>query len=243
VVAIARKVEGFTATLAGGRRLDCRKVLLASGVFDELPSIPGIERFYGKTAHPCPYCEGWEMRDAPIAVVGTGSRGFEMARAMTAWSSSLVLCTHGPAHLSPKQRQDLAAHGIEIRTERIIELAGEGGELRSIRFAEGGDRPSRALFFDTPCHAQSSLAETLGCRITRAGNIQCRRYEATSVPGVYAAGNILKDVHLSIVAAAEGARAAFGINLALTREAFTRNGRQTRGAVCIRRDADQPPSA
>jgi thioredoxin reductase len=81
------------------------------------------------------------------------------------------------------------------------------------------------LFFNLPCHHQSELARVLGCQFTPAGAIRCGRYEATSVPGVFVAGNILKDVQLSIVAASEGAKAAFGINRALTREDFkARNG-------------------
>ena len=160
------------------------------------------------------------MRDLPIVVYGKGSRGVEMARALTAWSYDLALCTDGQSRLSARQRLALQINGIPVITERITELAGLDGQLRSIRFANGDERPARALFFDTPSHAQSHLAAALGGQLTRAGKIRCGRYEATTVPGVYAAGNILNDVQLSIVAAADGARAAFGINLALTREDF-----------------------
>jgi thioredoxin reductase len=87
----------------------------------------------------------------------------------------------------------------------------------------GGRRLKRsALFFDTPSSNQSKLAEALGCQFARHGGVKCGRYEATSVPGVFVAGNIIKDVQLVIVAAAEGTRAAFGINRALTREDFER---------------------
>ena len=87
-------------------------------------------------------------------------------------------------------------------------------------FRDGGELPRSALFFDTPSHEQSDLAQSLGCEFTRSGGIKCGEYEATSVPGVFAAGNIIRDVQLVIVAAAEGTRAAFGINRALTREDF-----------------------
>lgn len=220
VRAIDANHEGFTVQLADDSQERCRKVLLASGVFDQLPEVPGIERYYGKTAHPCPYCDGWERQDLPLAIYGKASRGFEMARAMTAWSSDLILCTNGPARLSAAQRSALAAHDIEIIAEPIVELLGEHGELECLRFANGELRHRRALFFDTPCPCQSGLAQGLGCRMTRGGKIVCGRYEESSVPGVFAAGNILRDVQLSIVAAADGARAAFGINLALTREDF-----------------------
>jgi thioredoxin reductase len=189
-------------------------------VFDELPPLRGIEQFFGKTVHPCPYCEGWEMQDRPLAVYGNGARGFEMARAMTAWSADLLLCTDGPSTLTARQLRELRANHVEILTDKISELVGQGDQLQSIRFASGEQRERQALFFDTPCHPQSSLMRQLGCRTTRAGSVRCGAYGETSVPGVYAAGNILKDVKLSIVAAGEGARAAFGINRSLTRADF-----------------------
>ena len=217
----SRSEDGrFRVQFADHTTHSSRKLLLASGVFDELPKIPNIQRFFGTSVHPCPYCEGWEMRDLPVAIYGKGRRGFEMARAMTAWSSDLILCTDGPARLSAAQRQALSANKIEIVTTRVAELVGEGGQLQAIRFTNGTQRARRALFFDTPCHPQSEFAQALGCRLTRSGAILCGKYEASSVPGVYAAGNIVKDVQLSIVAAAEGARAAFGINQKLTREDF-----------------------
>ncbi|MGH8137553.1 MAG: NAD(P)/FAD-dependent oxidoreductase [Steroidobacteraceae bacterium] len=229
VTAMARgSNQRFSVRLRDGSEHVCRKILLASGVFDQLPDLPGIEQFFGTTVHPCPYCEGWEMQDLPIAIYGLGIRGFEMARAITAWSSDLLLCTDGTARLSADQRRQLSANGVEIITERIAGLLGESGQLQAIQFANGDVRPRRALFFDTPSQPQSRLAQQLGCRMTRSGSIHCGQYEASSVPGVYAAGNILKDVQLSIVAAAEGARAAFGINLSLTREDFAQRAERLR---------------
>ncbi len=216
---------GFAVQLADSASQHCRKLLLASGVFDELPKIANIHRYFGISVHPCPYCEGWEMKDLPVAVYGKGRRGFEMARAITAWSSDILLCTEGPARLSAAQRQALAANQIEVVTTPIAELSGENGRLQAIHFADGTHRERGVLFFDTPSHPQSQFAMQLGCRMTRSGSIHCGEYEASCVPGVYAAGNILKDVQLSIVAAAEGARAAFGINRALTREDFARGTR------------------
>jgi thioredoxin reductase len=144
-----------------------------------------------------------------------------MARAMTAWTRDIVLCTDGPAGLSRQQRDELLANEVHIESDRIAALEGEDGKLERIQFRGGREIARVALFFDTPCHPQSELARTLGCQLNANGGIRCGQYEASSVPGVFVAGNILKDVQLSIVAAAEGARAAFGINRALTREDFS----------------------
>lgn len=205
-----------------GRRFTCRKLLIATGVFDRLPAIPGFAPYFGKSAFQCPYCDGWEYRGGPIAVYGKGRRGFEMSRALTAWTRDIVLCSDGKSYLSARQRAMLRGNGIRLREGRITGLDGERGKLRAIVFADGSRLERKAIFFDTPVTDQSRLAQSLGCQFTRRGGVRCGRYEATSVPGVFVAGNIIKDVQLAIVAAAEGARAAFGINKALTREDFER---------------------
>ena len=174
------------------------------------------------------------MQDLPIAVYGQGQRGFEMSRALTAWSHDLVLCTDGPARLTRAQRAALNANRIAIRSERIIALSGRNGQLRALRFADGSALARSALFFDTPSRQQSRFAEALGCRFTDTGKIDVGDYEASSVPGVYVAGNILADVQLSIVAAAEGARAAFGMNRALTREDFEARAQRLAPRASIR---------
>ena len=216
--------QGFRITIEGAAPVRTRKLLLATGVVDHLPAIEGIEEFFGVSVFQCPYCHGWEKRGAPIAVYGRRQRGFEMARAMTAWTDDIVLCTDGPSSLSPDARGQLHRNGIQIRTDRIARLQGKGGQLKSIVFQDGSTLPRAALFFDTPSSEQSNLARSLGCEFSSKGGIKCGEHEASSVPGVFVAGNITRDVQLAIVAAAEGAKAAFGINRALTRENFVRKG-------------------
>ena len=232
----ARRLRnGYFSIRIGSRRVVCRKVLIATGLMDQLPRIKHIERFFGTSVFQCPYCDGWELRGKPIAVYGRGSRGLEIARAMTAWSGDIALCTDGPSTLSRTDRLKLSRNGIPLFEQSVVRLVGTRGRLRAIEFAGGKTLPRAALFFDTRCSDQSHLAESLGCRFNDRGGIRCGRYEATDVPGVFVAGNIIKDVQLSIVAAAEGASAAFGINRSLTREDFEVK------ADRHRRGADAPP--
>jgi thioredoxin reductase len=229
VTGAVRRPDGhFSVTLAKRRRVRSRKLLIATGVFDRLPAIDGIEQLFGTSVFQCPYCDGWEMRGAPIAVYGKRRRGFEMARALTAWSRDIVLCTDGAAMLSDADRIRLRRNGIQLVEERIESLAGKRGRLREIVFRSGRRLKRSALFFNTPSSAQSTLAQSLGCQFARHGGIKCGQYEATSVPGVFVAGNIIADVQLAIVAAAEGTRAAFGISRALTREDFERRATGSR---------------
>ena len=223
VTDVARESNNmFRVLLDDDRWQLTRKVLIATGVKDQLPALPRIEEFWGKSVHQCPYCDGWELREAPIAVYGKRSRGLEMARAMTAWTSDIALCTDGPSKLNASDQEHLARNGIELIEEHIVELAGKKGQLDAVIFKSGRRLPRRALFFDTPCVSHTEIARKLGCQLTKKGGIRCGRYEATSVPGVFVAGNIIKDVQLAIVAAAEGTRAAFGINRSLTREDYER---------------------
>lgn len=215
--------HGFEACLQDGTRLRCRKLLLATGVRDDVPTVDGIEEFYGRTVHHCPYCDGWESRDEPIAVYGKRGRAFEMARAMTAWSADLVVCSNGASGLRAEQKRQLARNGVRLIEDSIERLVGHDGQLEAIVFHNGRRLPRRRLFFDMPSHAKSELPRQLGCRIRRDGSVHCSGYEATDVPGVFIAGNIVGDVQLVIFAAAEGAKAAFGINKALTREDFELN--------------------
>lgn len=219
----ALREQGFRVTIEATAPVRCRKLLLATGVVDHLPAIEGIEDFFGVSVFQCPYCHGWETRGAPIAVYGRRQRGFEMARAMTAWTDDIVLCTDGPSSLSSAAKSQLQRNGIQVRTSRIVRLQGRRGQLESIVFRDGTTLARTALFFDTPSTEQSNLARSLGCEFSAKGGIKCGEHEASSVPGVFVAGNITRDVQLAIVAAAEGAKAAFGINRALTREDFGGN--------------------
>ena len=223
VAGAERAGRQFVLSLADGTQARSRKLLLATGVRDELPRIEGIEEFYGRTVHHCPYCDGWESRDEPVAVYGRRRRAFEMSRAMTAWSDDIVLCSDGAAGLTTEQKRQLARNGVRIIEERILRLAGSDGQLDAIVFAGGRRLARRRMFFDLPSHAQSELPRQLGCRMRRDGSVHCSGYEATDVPGVFTAGNVAGDVQLVVFAAAEGAKAAFGINLSLTREDFELN--------------------
>ncbi|MEO8062384.1 MAG: NAD(P)/FAD-dependent oxidoreductase [Pseudomonadota bacterium] len=215
----------FAVSLADRRIVASRKLLIATGLFDNLPPIKGIDELFGRSVFQCPYCDGWETRDQRIAVYGRGNRGLEMARAMTAWASDIALCTDGRARYDGATLRQIDRNGIRLIEKRVDHLDGSRGKLRAVVFADGETIARDALYFDAPSRSQSQLARKVGCQFTQAGGILCGRYEATSVPGVFAAGNIIRDVQLSIVAAAEGARAAFGINRALTREDFDRHAR------------------
>jgi thioredoxin reductase len=218
VVAASREDDGFEVTLAGGERIASRKLLLATGVVDELPELEGLDQFYGRSVFHCPYCDGWEMRDQPLAIYGRGESGSGLAVEMKLWSRDLVLCTDGPSELTKEHLEQLTQHQIPVREESIASLEGHDGVLEHIAF-EGGDKlRRRALFFSTGWQQRSDLAKTLGCRFSKEGCVDTGEYEATNVRGLYVAGDASRMVQFVIVAASEGAQAAVAINKELMKE-------------------------
>lgn len=211
-VITAKKIpDGFIVTLKDGESFQSKTLLIASGVVDEVPDIPGFMDLYGKSIHNCPYCDAWEHRGGPIAILGKGERGRELAISMIKWSEDLVLCTNG-TELASEQTQELNSRNIKIRTSKIKKFEGEKDKLTFIHFEDGDKLARSALFFNTPSHIRSKLLEQLGCPFDQEEGVYTSKYERTEVPGLFVAGNILREVQLVIVAAGQGAEAAFGIN-------------------------------
>lgn len=210
--------ERFEVTLEDGSRHAGRKMLLATGVTDRIPEIAGINEFYGKSVHHCPYCDGWENRDRPIAVYGKQRKGVGLAISLKTWSSDVVLCTDGPARLSVADRERLSRFNIPVRKQKILRLEGKDGRLERIVFEKGEALDRAAMFFNTGQEQASTLAKDFHCTFNRKGAVETNRLEGTCVAGLYVAGDASRDVQLVIVAAAEGAKAAFAINCSLQDE-------------------------
>lgn len=218
IVDVKRTPAGYTATDAGGRQFSARKLLLATGVVDELPRIEGLHELYGRSVHHCPYCDAWEWRDQPLAVHGRGEAGSALALALTVWTDDVVLCTDGPSGLSEKEEENLTRAGIEVREDPVARLEGRDGLLERVVFLEGEPLPRRALFFCSAQHQRSDLAAKLGARFNDKGAVDTGTCESTNVPGLYVAGDSSKEAQFVIVAAAEGAEAGMAINKALLKD-------------------------
>jgi thioredoxin reductase len=208
----------FTVTLQGGGEVTSRKLLLATGVIDNLPDVGGIRDFYGTSVFHCPYCDGWELRDQPLAVYGRGERGVGLSLEMTAWSRDLVLFTDGDSEIDKKGLARLERHGIALREERVERLDGKDGVLEHVVLAGGEAVPRHALFFTLGQEQRSPLAIRLGCTVDDKGMVSTGKYESTHLRGLFVAGDASRAVQWVVVAAAEGAEAAFAINTDLIKE-------------------------
>lgn len=208
----------FEVALATGERMRSRKLLLATGVVDNLPQIDGFGELYGRSVFHCPYCDGWEVRDQPLAVYGRGERGVGLSLELTAWSRDIVLCTDGDAGIETDDRERLQSNGIPILEDRVSKLEGTDGILEHVVFVTGERLARRALFFTTGQSQRSGLLDRFGCEFNEKGTVRTGKYETTHLPGLFVAGDASRAVQWVVVAAAEGAEAAFAINSDLIKE-------------------------
>ena len=209
--------SGFELRTAGGGRYGARKLLLATGVRDELPPVEGLLEFYGRSVHHCPYCDGWEHRDQPLAAYGRGKAAVGLALSLRNWSAHITACSDGE-QLDEHDRARLSRCGIAVRTERLTRLEGQGGVLQRVRFERGSPLECGALFFNTAQIPHSPLAESLGCEFKNETHVRSSERQCSPIPGVFLAGDIDGDVQFLVVAASEGAQAAVAINRELQEE-------------------------
>ncbi|MBV9077526.1 MAG: NAD(P)/FAD-dependent oxidoreductase [Methylobacteriaceae bacterium] len=221
--------DGFEVELADGERVRSRKLVLATGLENDCPDLPDARRFYGRGVYPCPYCDGWEHRDEPVIAYGRGRSGRAMALEMTVWTSDILLLTDGPSELSAADRHELARHRIAVEEAPVAALEGDpdGDGLARVRLADGRAIARRALFYAFEACRTPPLAHMLGCDLGETGAVKTGPGERTNVPGLFVAGDASRRVKFAIVAAGEGAMAAFALNTELLQDDLRR--RRTKG--------------
>jgi thioredoxin reductase len=207
--------EGFEVVLGSNERLTARTILLATGVRDHLPDIPGMLECYGISVHHCPYCDGWESQGQAVAAIGDPVSPAGLALSLRTWSTHIVACTNGSAGVTASQRRQLARSGIPLYESRLARLDHDEGRVRRLVFEDGADVACQRVFFAAPQSQQCPLAERLGCEFTDKGTVKTDHLGRSCVPGLYVVGDASRDVQFVVVAAAEGAKAGVAINRAL----------------------------
>jgi thioredoxin reductase len=212
VLDIDRDGDGFRVALADGDSLRARALLLATGLVDTLPPVPGVRELHGRRVFPCPYCDGWELRDRPLAAYShPDDRGGRFALFLARWSQDVVLLTGAPVTFSAEITARLREAGIAIDERPVASLA-EDGDALVVRFSDGRVLRRAALFYHLGAAPRSDLPARLGCELDRRGGVEVDRHEASTTSGVWVAGDATRDALLSIVAAGEGAAAAIAIH-------------------------------
>jgi len=206
--------EGFSVALAGGETLQARKLLLAFGVSDLLPEIPGLAERWGKSVLHCPYCHGFEYGGGRLGVLQTAPFSAQKALLIAEWGPT-TLYLDGAEAPDAELTARLAAAGVAIEPAPIARLEGERQSLSALVFADGRQAPIDALYIAPRSVLNSPIAEQLGCAIDEGPLGPIIRTDAaklTSVPGVYAAGDIARAPHNATWAAADGVTAGVSLH-------------------------------
>jgi len=234
VVGARRRGDGFVVTLADGRTFGARRLLVATGLVDGLPDIPGLAERWGRDVIHCPYCHGWEVRDQPVGVIATGPVAMHQVLLFRQWTADLTLFLDDTLEPTDDEWEQLAARGIAVVDGPVAALEVTDDHLTGVRLASGVTVPLRAVAVGTTLRARANVLAELGLApaphpMGIGDHVTATPQGATDVPGVWVAGNVTNLGGQVVVAAAEGLMAAAMINGDLVTE-------DTKRAVDDRRD-------
>lgn len=217
----ARAENGrFTLQADNGHTYHAQRVIIATGVKDELPAIPGVAELWGSKLFHCPYCHGWEVKDLPVALLGNGEMAYEFTRLLYHLNKDLVICTNGPATFTEEQRKSLARRNVAVLEETVEKVEDAPGGIL-ITLSNGTVLRKSAAYIKTNIVYHTELAVQLGCELTEQGGIKVNGQCETSVQGVLAAGDVSGGTpHQVSAAAASGHLAGAMCNNMLAKEAF-----------------------
>jgi thioredoxin reductase len=213
-----RDADGeFDVTLAEGRTAHARRLVVATGLEDELPAVPGVAERFGRNVLHCPYCHGWEVRDRAFGVLASTPMSVHQALMVSQWSKDVTLFLHTVAEdeLSDEDLRRLAAAGVAVVPGEVVGLTVEGDRLTGIRLADGTTYNRSVLFIAPRAHPRTGLLERLGAELaeTPFGTYPVVDERGlTTVPGLWAAGNASGFAEQVVNAASRGYRAGAAIN-------------------------------
>ena len=200
----------------GDESVEACRLVLATGTADALPEIDGLAEHYGVSAFHCPACDGYEARDRDVVAVGWDARLTGFATTLLDWACSVTIVSGGRRFEGDETHcAALDRLGVEIVEERATSLVGERGALRGLRLSSGRVLPASLLFFSVAHQPRSELAVSLGCGLDEEGYVAVDAQGATTVPGVYAAGDLVPGLQLVQVAAAKGTVAGVAAAMSL----------------------------
>jgi thioredoxin reductase len=214
VVDVTQQGDGFEVATTG-ETFNAQKILFATGLKDIMPDIAGFADCWGNSIIHCPYCHGYEVYQEKLAVFGNGDEGFEFTKLISNWSEDLTLFTNGVSTLNHGNEQKLAEHGINIIQTKITGINCVNNQVQLIKLIDGTEHAIQAIFARVPFEQHTNIPAQLGCALTEQGHIQIDDFGATTIPGIYAAGDNSSPLRGVANAVANGMMAGVFINKAL----------------------------
>lgn len=209
--------DGFVVTLDSGEVLQGRRLVLAFGISDELPGIPGLAERWGRSVIHCPYCHGYEFSGRRLGVLNLSAASIHQAMLVAEWGPT-VFYLNGGAEPDAASVEELHRRGVAIEPATVAALHGHDADLSAVELADGRLQDLDALYVGPRTRLNSDIAQQLGCglREGRFGDvIQTDDTRQTSLPGVYAAGDIARDAHTVTWASADGVTAGMAVHRSL----------------------------
>ncbi|RCR66715.1 NAD(P)/FAD-dependent oxidoreductase [Larkinella punicea] len=212
--------SSFQVRTNEGEVFTAKRLILATGLTDILPDLPGFAECWGISVLHCPFCHGYEVKDQVVGVLGNGDDGFGLTKLIHHWNPGLTLFTNGPSTLTPEQTAKLYQHAIPIVETPLVALQHQDGHLIALELADQSTQPLQALYARPAMQQSNDLARQLGCEMDEMGFIKVDEFGKTSVMGVFAAGDNHTMMRQVLVAATNGQRAAVMITRELMEEEF-----------------------
>ena len=217
VVDLVTEESGYTVVLDGGRRIIARRLLVTTGMHDELPDIPGLAERWARDVLHCPYCHGHEVRDRRLGVIGGGPGAVRYAQVVRQWTHDLVYFAPHDT-LTPDEREGLLARAIGVVEGNVAEVVTHDDRLTAVRLEDGQVVARDALFVPPRFVPHHDLLVGLGCAVDEEGWVRTDATGRTSNPGVWAAGNVVDPRAQVITAAGAGSAAAIALNADLVED-------------------------
>ncbi|MDT8859774.1 NAD(P)/FAD-dependent oxidoreductase [Alkalihalobacillus sp. MEB130] len=202
---VEQETDRFKTTARSGMVISSRKIIFATGLKEHLPEIRGLKDVYGTSVFSCPYCDGWEHRDFPLAVIGNQKDLIHYIRLIYNWSQDLIVMTNGPAILTKKEIEEVESHNVRLVQTKIKELFSADGLLQEVVFEDGETIKRKAAFIvNTGAEQATMIPKDLGVPLTKKGAFETKEHGKTKIPGLYIIGDAAKRFTGLMGAASEG---------------------------------------
>ncbi|MBP2618021.1 NAD(P)/FAD-dependent oxidoreductase [Chryseobacterium jejuense] len=218
-VKLMKNVDGFKAEVSSGERFYAKKIILASGIKDIMPDIPGFAECWGISVLHCPYCHGYEVKNEVTGILANGDMAFEFSKLIFNMTKKLTLFTNGKSSLTQEKTKKLKDHEIGVNEDEIESIEHENGQIQKVVFKNGKTIVLKALYAKIPFEQNLDVSD-LGCELTDQGFIKVDFMQKTSVPGVFACGDNVTMMRSVASAVAQGNLAGAMVNKEFSEEKF-----------------------
>ncbi|MGU3376315.1 NAD(P)/FAD-dependent oxidoreductase [Chryseobacterium sp. M5A1_1a] len=220
VMQIVDNDNSFKVETLSNEKFYGKKIILASGVKDIMPDIPGFEDCWGVSVLHCPYCHGYEVRNEVTGILSDGDMAYDFSKLVFNLTKNLTLFTNGKSTLTREQIEKLIQNKINLNQEEIENIEHDNGYIQKMTFKNGSSVLLNALYAKIPFEQNVNAAETLGCELTEQGFIKVDFMQKTSVPGVFACGDNVTMMRSVANAVAQGNFTGAVVNKELSEEEF-----------------------